>query len=138
MIFLRWIKRLGRQDFAHDRFRKLARLAELFFRAFGRLLLVVVTVKDRGLITKSDIVELTVGLRRVDVPPENIEQLLIGNLARIVSHFDRLPMFGAMRGDFFVGRVLSASARGADDRFDNSLGVIVRRLHAPKTNSGKD
>ena len=47
-------------------------------------------------------------------------------------------MLGAVRGNFFVGCIVRAAAGVADDRFDNALGIIVRRLHAPKAAAGKN
>ena len=82
--------------------------------------------------------KLAVGLSRIDVVPKNIQQLFIGDLRRIVGHFDRLAVLGFVGGDkIVIGRLL-ASAGVADHRFRHSFGLVKRRLHAPETAPGED
>ena len=82
--------------------------------------------------------ELPVGLGRIDVSPKNVQQLVVRNLGRIVSHLNRFPVLGAVGGNFFIGCIIRATAGVTDDGFDNALGVIVRRLHAPETAPGEN
>ncbi len=82
--------------------------------------------------------ELAVGLRRIDVPPEDVKELVVRDLRRIVCDLDRLAMLRFMRGDFLVGRVFGAAAGVPHNSFDYAFRVIERRLHAPETAAGKD
>ena len=77
--------------------------------------------------------KLAVGLGGIDVVPENIEQLIVGNLRRIVGHFDRLAVLGFVGGDGGVIGVFFASASVSDDCFGHAFHVIEWFLHAPKT-----
>ena len=97
MVLFGRIKLHCRQNLRHDRLIEFSRLAEFLLGRFGWPFLLVVSIIDRGLIRKTDIVELPIGLRRIDVVPENFEQLLVGNLRRVVSHFDGLAVFGLVR-----------------------------------------
>ena len=50
--------------------------------------------KESGIAERAaDITELAVGLGWIDLPPIDVEQLLVRNSRRIVNDFDRFPVF---------------------------------------------
>src|SRR5687767_10392760 len=65
-------------------------LLELAERLEGRLLLLVAAIEDRGAILRAVVAELRVLLERVHVAPEDVEELLVRDLRRVVHDLDRL------------------------------------------------
>ena len=70
--------------------------------------------EDRRTVLASVIRALAVQLRGIVVLPEDIEQLFIIDLGRIVFNLDCLGVSGAVAANVFVGRVRKLSAGVAD------------------------
>src|SRR5262245_19605566 len=62
-------------DLGHDRLREAPGFGELPLRLFGEAPLCLVVEKDRGAILPPVITELRVGRERINVMPENLQQL---------------------------------------------------------------
>jgi hypothetical protein len=65
--------------------------------------------------------------------PEDIEQLIVGDLCGIVRYFDRFAMLGFVGRDGPVICIFFASASVTDDGFGNAFDVVEWFLHAPET-----
>src|SRR5438270_7053592 len=72
MIFLGRIKFRRRQNFGHNRFVEFPRAREFLFGGLGDFLFLLGAVKDRSAITRADVGELAIRLRRIDLPPINV------------------------------------------------------------------
>src|ERR1700737_3577389 len=81
-------KRRGRGDLRHDFPLEARHLFDPLLRLLGGFPLRLVLVEDRRAVLRAVVAELAVGLRRIDVVPEDLEQLLVGNLGRVVSYLD--------------------------------------------------
>jgi len=77
VIILGRIKFHRRQNLGHDRFFELAGVRQFLLRRFRDLFFLVAAIKNRGAITWTDVGELAVGLRRIDLLPVDVEQLLV-------------------------------------------------------------
>src|SRR2546423_12193123 len=82
MEFHRW------QNFGPDWLIEFPRVRQLLLGNLRVFFLVIVAVKNRSPITRSDVSELSIRLGRIDLPPVNIEQLIVGDFGRIVSDLD--------------------------------------------------
>jgi hypothetical protein len=138
VIFLCRIKRFSRQDFGHDRLIEAAGFREFLFRRFSDLSLLVVIVVDRGLVGEPDIVKLAVSLSWVDVVPENVEQLFVGNLRGIIADLDRFPLLCLVGVDKLIVRSLLGTAGITNHGFHIRPGLVEGWLHAPETASGEN
>ena len=97
MVLFGRIKFHCRQDLRHNRFLKFARLRQSFFGRFGQFFLIVIRIENGSAIRRSDVGKLSIGLGRVDIAPVNIQQLIVGNLRRIISYLDRFAVAGLLR-----------------------------------------
>ena len=70
--------------------------------------------EDRRTVLRAVVRTLTVQLRGVMVLPENLQQVVIFHLRRIVFHFDGFGVTSAIAANIFVRGVLELSARVAD------------------------
>src|SRR5262245_3644204 len=79
------------------------------------------------------IAELRVARERVDVVPEDVEELLVADRARVVDDLDRFGVTRATRRDLLVRGILGLAAGVADRRRDHPRELLEGRLHAPET-----
>src|SRR5690242_18925747 len=84
VIRLRWIEFHRWQDCSHDRFFEFAGPREVLFLSLGNFFLSRIGITNRGPITRADIGQLAVGLSGIDLPPIDVQELLVGNLRRVV------------------------------------------------------
>src|SRR3954462_15526184 len=105
MIVLSRIKRVGLDDLGVDGARREFRF-DLFLGVFSEFLLVLGAIENRGAVLIARVAELLILHQRIDVAPEYIEQLRVGDLGGIVGDFDRLGVTGAAGRYLLVGRIL--------------------------------
>ena len=95
-------------------------------------------MKENGrAILRPDIRPLAIHLRRVVILEEDLQQVFVGNLGRIVRDLDCLGMTGRVRADIMVGRVRSMSAGIADPGLQNAGSGAEGLFYAPKTSGCK-
>src|SRR3989442_19257 len=79
----------------------LRRGLEDVFRRFGQSLLGRISVEDGRAVLGAVVAELPVGLGRIDVVPEDVEQLGVGDPPRVVLDLDRFGVTRGARRDLF-------------------------------------
>src|SRR5262245_47075590 len=94
-------------------------------------------IEDRAAVLRTVIAELGVFLGRIDIAPENFQQLLVGHLRWIVFDEDRFGMAGAPRRNLLVGRILGLSADVSGGRRHDAGDFVECFFHAPKAASGE-
>src|SRR5262249_13463148 len=92
MILLGGIELRGGDDLGYNRTIKPFRRIETLLRRFRRLALGFVVVEDRGTILVAMVAKLGVGSDRIDVVPEDVQQLLIADLGGVVDDLHGLGM----------------------------------------------
>jgi hypothetical protein len=92
-----------RNDLGHDRTGQLLRRLERRLRRERQLLLRFVVEEDRRAILAAVVAELRVARDRVDVVPEDVEQLLVADLGGIVDDVYRLGVARDASRDLLVG-----------------------------------
>src|SRR5256885_10724652 len=110
VVLLRRPERGGLGDLRDDRRLERLGLLDLRLRCLGGGLLRVVRVEDLGGVLRSVVAELTLVVGRVDVVPEDVEQLVVADDARVELDLHRLHVAGAARGDLLVRRIGDASS----------------------------
>src|SRR5713226_3541113 len=105
--------RSGR-DFSHDRILERFGLVECGFRLLRFDFLFVIVKENRGAVLMPDVAELAITRGRIDIVPEDVEQLAIAGFLRIESYLDRFGVTGAASGDLFIGRIDLLPAGVAD------------------------
>src|SRR5437763_462703 len=100
VILLGGIGRRRRDRPRHDLSLETRLLFELAFGGFGGVPLRVVQVEDRRAVLVSVVAELSAALQRVHVVPEDLQQLLVGDLRGVERDLDRLRMPRRSGGDF--------------------------------------
>ncbi len=138
VVIFRRVEFHCRQNLRYDRFFEFPGVGQLLLRHFRDLFFLIAAIKNRGPVTWTDIGELAVGLRRIDLLPVDVEQLLVRNFGRIVNDLDRFPIVGPLRTDQFVGRIGFCSAAVAYCRLNYTRRFVEGRLNAPKTTTGKN
>ena len=116
-------------------FRRRSATARLGFLRQPPLRLVV--HEDAGAVLAAHVAELRVGGQRIDVAPEHVEELCVGDLAGVVHDLDRLGVAGLAGRDLLVRRVRRAAARVAGGGRDDAVQLVERRLHAPEAAAGE-
>ena len=97
------IERGGGNDLSRDGPIERSGLRKRRFGCKRRSLLLLGVVEDGGPILAAVVRELSVGLSRVDVAPEDVQQRLIRDLGRVIGDLDRLRMSRRAGGHLFVG-----------------------------------
>jgi hypothetical protein len=138
MIIFGRPKRHRRQNLGYDRFFEFSRTGQFRLGFLGDFLLIFIGIKDRRSIARTDIGELPVALRGIDLLPVNVEQLRERNLHRIVNDLDRLAVFRLLRAHQFVGRIRFRSAAVTDRRLEHTRRFVERGLNAPETTAGEN
>jgi hypothetical protein len=85
----------------------------------------------------TDVAELPVLDCRIDVVPEVVEQLLIGNLVRIVDAH-RFRMTSAAMADLFVGWVLDLSSGVTRLGVRHAWKLFEVRFYAPEAPTSEE
>src|SRR5438093_559976 len=75
----------------------------------------------------------TVQLGRVVLVPEDVQELLVGDLLGVVRDVDHLCVSGRVRADVLIGRVVERAALVADLGLGDTVQLAERRLDAPET-----
>src|SRR5690349_4833540 len=104
VVILGRVKLRQRLERRYDRIIHDFRIVELLDVAFGDLLLVLARIENRRPILMADIVALAVLSRGIVRGEEDLQELAVGDDARIVSNFDGLGVIGAAAADGFVVR----------------------------------
>src|SRR6185503_11856384 len=134
VVALGGVERAGGQD-------ERGHLAELADDArlarFGGAALLVAVHEDGGAVLRPLVAELPLVVARVDVVPEDVEQLLVARLGRVVGHFDRLEVAGPVRRDLLVSGVLLVAAGVAGDDREHAGLPLERVLGAPEAAHGE-
>src|SRR5258708_3971604 len=127
-----------RDDFSDDLLIEPAGALDRPFRVLGEPLLRVVGGEDRGAILIAVIAELRVCRQRIDVAPEQVEQVFIGDLRGIEHDAHRFGVAGAAGRYFFIGRILLRPAGVAGGDRDDAVDAVEHRLPAPEAAPGAD
>src|SRR5947209_11230743 len=102
MILLRPQERRRRRDLGNERPAEAAAGLVLRFRRLGCDLLLGRVVEDGGAVLRAPIGGLAVERGWVVVGPEDVEELVVGDLGRVVLHFDDLGVAGAVSADVLI------------------------------------
>src|SRR4051812_5692710 len=98
MIVLSFVERARIHDLCLDRLVEAAGSLNRFLRRLGGAALFSTVDEDRGPVLVATVAELPVFRERVDVVPENLQQLLVADLRRIIDNLDRFRVAGAAGG----------------------------------------
>src|SRR5262245_53642261 len=94
---------------------------------------------DAGAILRADVVALAHALRRVVVLPEGLEELIVGDLLRVIDHLHDLVVAGAAGADLLVGRIGRQAAGIAHGGRVNALAQLPElALGAPEAAHAED
>src|SRR6516162_6379473 len=134
VVVLGEVELAGRDDLGRDL--TVAVLGELL-AVLGRgllrgLALLLVLVEDRGPVLGTDVVPLAHALRGVMRLPEHLEQLRVGDLARVEDDPHRLRVAGHTGAYLFVGRVGRVAALVAHRGGDHARYLPERALLTPE------
>ncbi len=69
--------------------------------------------------------------------PEDIKQLFVTDLFRIIGYLHRFIMTGCSGSNLFVGGIFNMAAGIPGHSLNNPFRVLKRRFHAPETATGK-
>ena len=130
MVVLGWVEGHHLSDLRGGTVAHLHQLAE---DLDGRVALLGVVEPNGGEVLRANVNALTVGLLKVVDLKEITNQGFVGNLFRVVFHFDGLQMPCQARLDLFVTRIVDVSAHKADRRLRHALEALEVILHAPET-----
>ena len=98
-------------------------------------LLLPVMIEDHAPVIGPPIPELPTGVRRVDVPPEEVEKLFVCDFRWIVEDLHRLDV--PLLSVILIGRVFSRAARIAGDDLENPGRLFKIGFHTPETAAGE-
>src|SRR5947209_6871863 len=90
-------------------------------------------VENRGAILRAIIRPLPIASRRIVVLPKHVEQVVIGDLGRIVLDLHNLRVAGPVGADVLVRRIFQRSAGVTDGRVCYAFDLAKRRFDAPET-----
>ena len=138
MIALCGMERAERFKRGDDRPREVVRLVQFANLGGGDLPLLVAGCKDRGAILRANIVPLAIELRRIVGVEEDVEQLFLANLPRIVSDANRLRVTRVAVANRFVVRGLRGAADVAARHVEHAAQLLKRRLRTPEAAAGED
>ena len=130
VVVLGLVERLGRDDLGRHRLGELRLDARL--GRDRRLLLLGRVEVDRRAVLAADVRPLPVPLRGVVRAPEEVEQLVVGDLLGVVLDLDRLGVAGRVGADVVVGGVVGVPAGVADAGAGDAGDLPERRLDAPE------
>ena len=121
-----------------DRFGELAGLFEVGFGCAGELFLRSIREKDGAPVLGTNVGALPVERGGIVVVPEDVEELGVGDLFRIVSDADGFGVAGAVGADVLVGRILGGTAGIADFGDEDTFGLAEGFFDAPKATSSEN
>src|SRR5205085_3634555 len=130
VVVLGRVERLCRLDHRDDGLAIVRLLLRL--RSRRDLLLLGIVEEDHRAVLVADVPALAVELGRVVLGPEDLEQLLVRDLLRVVGDLDDLRVAGRVGADVLVGRVLERAALVADLCPGYAVELAERGLHAPE------
>src|SRR5450759_4103258 len=136
VIVLGCVERAGGDDLRIDRLLELG--LDFFLGGFRQFALLVVAHENRGAVLVAAVAELPVLHGRIDGVPVMREQLLVGDLARIIDHLHRLGVPGATGGDLLVARIGDVPAGVARRGRDHPRHVVEIRFRAPEAAASED
>lgn len=113
------------------------RCCQGLFRGLGQVLLGLVVVKDRGAILRPCGTELPIWYGRINVVPEDIQQLAIGQPTWIVAHLHGQRMARTAGSDVLVDGISLTAPGIANNRGDDTTQGVKRRLQTPEAAAGK-
>ena len=135
MIALCGIESSGGHDFGNDLLAQLPLRSSL--AGLGELFFLVVCIKNRAAVLIAAVAKLAAGIKGIDIGPENIEQLGIADLVRVVFDLHHLRVPGTTAGHLLISRVLHLAAAVSGSGFQHAIQLVVRGLHAPEATSGE-
>src|SRR6266511_3081476 len=92
----------------------------------------LVLTQDDRTILRAHISALPIQRRGVMGLPENVEELLVGNLLRVELDLDHLRVTSMAAADFFVGWILLLAASVAAGHRLHAIEFLEDRFHAPE------
>src|SRR3989338_5515572 len=120
VIAFRGVEVAGRQNFGDNLFFEPAGIGQRFFRFFRQLLLLRVMIENGRAVLRPAIGELPIGVGRGDLPPEDVQEVGVRNLRRVVSDLHRLAVSGLSRGDFLITWIRFLAARVAGNNVNHA------------------
>src|SRR3989338_2773734 len=137
MVFFGRVKCRVGDDVCRDGLVKFFRVFQLLFRCFRQIFLLFVVIENSRCVLSSLVRELPAVIGRIDLAPEDVQELVIGNPGRVKRNLHGLPVAGAARGNFLIRRVfLLPSGKTGNDRM-NAVVLFIGFLHAPETAARK-
>jgi len=133
MIFFGPIKNRRWFDLGDDGATKTPALVQLCKLGFSRRFLRRRMIKNNRTILRTKVGSLTIASRWIMVPPENVEQLIVGNFCGIERHLDDFRMTRFVAAHILIGWIFGCAPGITDDRILHSLGLPEDRFHAPET-----
>ena len=115
-----------------------ARGGQALLGGLGDLALLIVVIEDRRAVLRTAIHELTAAVGGVDVPPEVLHQVLVGDLLGVEEDLHRLQVMGLAGGVLGVGGVDLAAAGEAGIDPGDARRLLEIRLGAPEATAGKE
>ena len=94
--------------------------------------------EDLGAIAVAAIAELPAGVERVDVAPEDVQQLRVTDARRVVAHLHDLRVAGPAGRHALVGRVRDLAARETGHHVQHAGRPLEGRLDTPEAAPGED
>src|SRR5262245_9415013 len=137
VVLLGRIERRRGDDLGDDRLLEGLRALELGARGLGRAPLGLVGDENGAAVLMAGVAELAVTGGRVDVVPEDVEQLLVADLRGIVADTDRLGVARPAGGHLLVGWIHLGPTGVAGSDFEHTLEPLEGRLHAPEAAAGE-
>src|SRR5205823_4162127 len=116
VIILGRVKDFRGQDPGHHGLLEHSGAGELGPEGFGLALLFFGTIKYSTRVLLALVAELAFRIVRVDIVPEDIQQLAVTDPARIVADLDRFPMPGRARGYLVISGIHLGAAGVAHGR----------------------
>ena len=90
-------------------------------------------IENRRPVLGSPVWALAIDLRSIVILPEDLQEIVVGDLGGIEFHFDGFGVAGAVGANFFIGGILGFAADVADARGDHSGYLAESRFHSPET-----
>ena len=137
MIFLGRIEFTCLNDLGHYRFPERLVFLKSFFLLQGTALLLFAGIEDGASVLIAAITELAIFDSRVDVAPEDVQQLVVTDFGRVEDDLDHFGVSRTTGGNLLVSGILLASARISRGDGDHSRQFVEGRLHARETTAGK-
>ncbi len=95
-------------------------------------------IEDGHAVLAAAVHELTAAVGGVHMPPENIQQLVVGDFIRVVDDFHGLDVARAAGRHLVVSGVFHLAAGVSRYRFHDAVDFLELRFRAPETTAGEN